>query len=170
MPARRRFCREGPICHVPGECVLHLGMMQNQQTLMKNITEIPIERLAWIAGHWVGEEKGVRTEEVWLAPAGDLMLGLHRDIFPSGKVFFEYLRIEIDPEGIVYQAGPKGRHPVPFRLTEMTDNRVVFENRAHDFPQRIIYWLDENGRLHARVEGGGSMEEWTWRQIMVHEE
>ncbi len=31
--------------------------------------------------------------------------------------------------------------------------RAVFENGEHDFPQRILYWLDPEGRLHARVEG-----------------
>ncbi len=30
--------------------------------------------------------------------------------------------------------------------------RVVFENTAHDFPQRIIYWKDGND-LRARIEG-----------------
>ena len=44
--------------------------------------------------------------------------------------------------------------------------RVVFENRQHDFPQRILYWLDPGGALHARIEGpqGGKTvsEEWVW--------
>ncbi len=46
---------------------------------------------------------------------------------------------------------------------------VVFENREHDFPQRILYWLDGEGRLHARIEGpAGSGEramEWVWSRL-----
>jgi hypothetical protein len=39
----------------------------------------------------------------------------------------------------------------------------VFSDPAHDFPKRILYWLDEAGALHARVEGDAAMaEEWTW--------
>ena len=41
----------------------------------------------------------------------------------------------------------------------------MFENAAHDFPQRVLYWLDDAGSLHARVEGhagGGADEEWIW--------
>ena len=29
----------------------------------------------------------------------------------------------------------------------------MFENRQHDFPQRILYWLDAAGAMHARIEG-----------------
>jgi hypothetical protein len=48
------------------------------------------------------------------------------------------------------------------------DRRVVFENAKHDFPQRIVYWLDEKGALHARIEGetpaGPASQEWAWRK------
>jgi hypothetical protein len=52
---------------------------------------------------------------------------------------------------------------------EHSDRRVVFENRSHDFlPQRILYWLDAQGALHARIEGpqGGKTvsEEWVFRR------
>jgi hypothetical protein len=57
---------------------------------------------------------------------------------------------------------------VSFCAVETGDRRVVFENLAHDFPQRILYWLDETGALHARVEGPGEGgivgEEWIWRR------
>jgi hypothetical protein len=62
-------------------------------------------------------------------------------------------------------ASPLGRAPVAFRAVELSDSRVVFENREHDFPQRILYWLDR-GRLHARIEGkiqnSVHSEEWVW--------
>ena len=31
---------------------------------------------------------------------------------------------------------------------------ALFENTAHDFPQRIIYRRDADGSLLARIEGG----------------
>src|SRR5262249_42052103 len=36
-------------------------------------------QLGWLAGSWSGEEHGTVSEEVWLAPRGGLMLGMHRD-------------------------------------------------------------------------------------------
>ena len=51
----------------------------------------------------------------------------------------------------------------------VADGRVTFENAAHDFPQRILYWR-EGDRLRARVEGmleGRQMsEDYAWRRVV----
>ena len=53
-------------------------------------------------------------------------------------------------------------------MAELKGKRVVFENRKHDFPKRIIYWLGDDGALHARIEGdpGGKEQamEWSWKK------
>ncbi|GMU66017.1 MAG: hypothetical protein AMXMBFR36_22910 [Acidobacteriota bacterium] len=127
------------------------------------------QALAWLAGHWAGVRDGVESEEHWTSPAGDALVGMHKDVRPNGKVFFEFFRIvEADAGDLCYLASPGGRPPVSFCAVEVGDRRVVFENPTHDFPQRILYWLDESGALHARVEGpgeGGTVgEEWVWRR------
>ena len=40
------------------------------------------------------------------------------------------------------------------------------ENLAHDFPQRIRYWLDGKAQLHARVEDkdGKKGADFTWQK------
>ena len=123
---------------------------------------------SWMAGSWSGTAGGVKMEEHWTAPDGGLMLGMHRDVAPGGKASFEFLRIEKKGDALVYQAMPGGRSATPFTLKTSTADRVVFENRAHDFPQRIIYWRD-GARLCARVEGkmsGNEMhEEWCWSRL-----
>jgi Domain of unknown function (DUF6265) len=129
-----------------------------------------IADLAWIEGHWVGSDGPLQMEEIWTSAAGGALVGLHKDVSTRGgtprMVSFEFLRIEAGSEGIVYVAQPGGRPPTRFTLIEHTGRRVVFANPAHDFPQRILYWLDDAGALHARVEGpkGGRTvgQEWTW--------
>jgi RimJ/RimL family protein N-acetyltransferase len=37
-----------------------------------------LQDAAFIAGSWLSDEGGVRSEEVWTAPAGDAMLGMWR--------------------------------------------------------------------------------------------
>jgi hypothetical protein len=58
---------------------------------------------------------------------------------------------------------------VAFKLKELGERRVVFENLQHDFPQRIRYWLDAAGAMHARIEGlqaGQTVsEEWVWKRV-----
>jgi hypothetical protein len=109
-------------------------------------------------------------EETWTSADGGALIGLHKDVATRGgaarMVSFEFLRIEVGPNGITYVAQPGGRPPTGFPLVESGPRRAVFANPAHDFPQRILYWLDEAGALHARVEGtkGGRTagQEWTW--------
>lgn len=125
-----------------------------------------LDSLSWMAGAWGAEIGGIQMEEVWLAPKAGVMLGLHRDVRAGRLLLFEFLRVEQTAEGLVYLAQPKGRPPVPFPMVENGSKRVVFANPQHDFPQRIIYWIGEDGALHARVEGpaGGreQSEEWAW--------
>jgi hypothetical protein len=130
--------------------------------------EISLDRLAWMAGTWAGESGGLEMIEHWTDPKGGMMLGLHRDLKAGRAMSFEFFRIEATPKGIVYMASPRGRPATPFPMAEMGDKRVVFENREHDFPQRIIYRLTPDGSLNARTEGvvGGRQEseEWTWKR------
>lgn len=124
--------------------------------------------LAWMAGNWSGTQGGVEMEEFWQKPKGNTMLGLHRDVAGGRTVSFEFARIEATPEAITYWASPGGRPATPFRLIEQKEKRVVFENAKHDFPQRVIYWLSDDGALHAKIEGSlngkTASEEWTWRR------
>jgi hypothetical protein len=122
-----------------------------------------------MVGSWAGTDEGVHSEELWIAPSGGVMLGLHRDVGAEGKAFFEYLRIVESRSGVVYVAQPLGRPPTDFKLTEIEPGRVVFENPGHDFPQRIIYRAGPDGELVARVEGEVSGElqssEWHWKRV-----
>ena len=42
--------------------------------------------------------------------------------------------------------------PVAFALVSITDDRVVFENPDHDFPQKITYERNADGSVTATVE------------------
>ncbi|MGH9907916.1 MAG: DUF6265 family protein [Pyrinomonadaceae bacterium] len=129
-------------------------------------TPTDLSALSWLAGSWSGVQKGVEMEEMWLPAKGNTMLGLHRDVKDGRTVMFEFLRIEAAANGITYWASPRGQPATPFRLAEINQNHAVFENREHDFPQRIIYRLTKDGKLYARVEGTlkgkPAFEEWTW--------
>jgi hypothetical protein len=103
-----------------------------------------------------------------MRPAAGVMLGIHRDVDSAGFVWFEYLRIEMQAGGMVYAAMPGGRPAVQFAFKEGGRNHVVFENLENDFPQRIIYRLNDDGTLLARIEGleNGTVKarEWMWRK------
>jgi len=123
--------------------------------------------LAWLEGHWVGSADGVEMEEHWTSAMGGALIGMHKDVKDTRMTSFEFLRIESTPkDGLTYFASPRSAPVTPFVLIELADKRAVFENKAHDFPQRILYWVDQAGALHARIEGtrrgSPQSEEWTW--------
>jgi hypothetical protein len=127
-----------------------------------------ISALGWMAGNWTGTVDGVEMEELWQKPKGKTMLAVHRDVKEGRLVEFEFLRIEGTSTGLIYWASPRGRPATPFTMIELTDKRVVFENAEHDFPRRIIYWMTNDGSLHAKIEGmlkgQPAAEEWSWRR------
>src|SRR6476619_1721693 len=94
--------------------------------------------LAWMTGNWTGSDDGLEMEELWLPPKGNTMLALHRDVKAGRTVSFEFLRIEATGDTITYWASPHGKPATPFRMIELGNKRVVFENAEHDFPRRII--------------------------------
>jgi Domain of unknown function (DUF6265) len=127
-----------------------------------------LKDLSWMVGSWIERKQGVETEENWTDARGGLMLGVNRTVRDSGKNSFEFLRIAETSSGIIYFASPGGRPAVEFPLVERADKKVVFENPKHAFPQRIIYWLDADGSLRARIEGKQGEKslsaEWKWEK------
>lgn len=127
--------------------------------------------LAWMAGSWSVTQDGIANEEHWLPPGGGLMLGMHRDVKAGRALSFEFLRIVERNDSLVYIALPRGRNETPFPMKSLAGKRVVFENPAHDFPQRILYWQARPNELHARVEGTlhgrEEFEEWTWKRTKL---
>ncbi len=117
-----------------------------QQSVMNSIT--------WLAGCWQAEQAEMGTQEHWLPPAGNTMLGVSRTVKQGKTVAHEFLQIRFNSEGkLVYIAQPSGQAETTFTLIGNSDNSVLFENLQHDFPQRIGYQLLGTGKLMARIEG-----------------
>jgi len=82
------------------------------------------------------------------------MLGLGRLIRNGRTVEYEFLRLHVDPQGrVVYTAIPSGQKETSFVATKVEEDSAMFENPAHDFPQRIVYTRIDGARLVVRIEG-----------------
>ena len=111
--------------------------------------------LDWLAGYWLSCENGVEVSETWSRRRGGAMLG-YGLTFGRQAFGWEQTRIETTddaPETLSYIAHPRGASgETAFRLVRGGPNEAVFENLAHDFPQRVIYRRAGN-RLTGRIEG-----------------
>jgi hypothetical protein len=110
--------------------------------------------LDWFVGHWCSDRNGEFIEEEWLAPKGDLLLGLSRTIKGAKTVSFEYLRLEWKDGIASYIAQPQGNPPVPFKWVAGGADWARFENPANDFPKRVEYRKTKDG-LYAEIAGPG---------------
>ena len=113
----------------------------------------PIQRIAWFQGCWRMSAPGRVIEETWTAPAGRSMLGVSRTVRGDSLVEYEFVVLREDSGTVTYQARPSGQVGAVFKASLLTDSSVVFENPAHDFPQRISYRRAGPDSLVAWIEG-----------------
>lgn len=121
-----------------------------------------LEPLGFMAGCWrsAPDAQGRIIEERYTPPTANLMLGTTRYLRGDSAVGYEFSRIERRGDTVLLTPYPNGRVSVSFGLIGVENRRAVFENRSHDFPNRIIYTADAQG-LTARIEGNdGRGQEW----------
>lgn len=133
-----------PVCLMVTICLTSLAQTQKPA----------INDLSWLAGCWEANNNGREINEQWMKPAGGVMLGMGRTV-ANGKVReYEFLQVREDADGAIYYvAKPSGQPEASFKLIKLQNREAVFENPQHDFPQRIIYRLQPDGSLFARIEG-----------------
>jgi hypothetical protein len=116
-----------------------------------------LEPFGWLHGCWDGKVNQRDFREEWLPLRGEMMIGVSHTVSQGKTQDFEYLRLELRPEGVFYVAVPSGKKETSFRLSGKTrdgDSEIfTFDNPVDEFPQRIIYRRGSEGWLYAHVEG-----------------
>ena len=132
------------------------------------LQDVKLADLGFMAGAWEADHAWGKIEEHWMKPSGNGMFGMARVVADEKTVHFEYTHILQRDGEITMSVQVQGAKAVPFKLIELKDKRAVFENKEHDFPQRIIYWESKDG-LGGRIEGteGGKEkhEEFAYRRM-----
>jgi Domain of unknown function (DUF6265) len=130
----------------------------------------PLSALSFMAGCWRGPAgAGSAIEEYYTAPTDNVMLGVTRYLRGSRVTGFEFTSIVREDTAIVVTPRPEGQRPVPFRVTWLGGDSVVWENPSHDFPRLISYRRAPGDTLVARIEGPGRdgprSEEWRMTRV-----
>lgn len=107
-----------------------------------------LERLAFMAGHWVGAD-GAAYEEVWLEPLGGTMPGSFRWVFEDGRQVLEYLVIESAGDEVLFRFKHFNTDYVPwekdepnvYRLASAEGTSATFERISDNarVPRTMIY-------------------------------
>jgi len=159
-----------------GICLAVLGCEPMPTGIKPETAKIPAKdkvadnrlfQLAWMVGNWIDEDGNDLSEERWTPSAGGTMFGINRTIIDGEIVSFEYMRIQITPQGIVYFAAPRGRYPpTPFGLTQFGRQNAVFYNGDKEAPLHISYRREGNilfGSIEGVIDGEKQSSEWSWK-------
>lgn len=122
----------------------------------------PLDALSWLGGEWTRTTSRGTAVERWTRVSDGTMEGVGEVTVGGSTRVTEHLRLLHFGRDVFYLAKP-AENPLPtaFRLTELTDSTAVFENRSHDFPQRIRYRRIGPDTLSARIEGPrGAAQAW----------
>ncbi|MBC9033138.1 hypothetical protein IAG41_12130 [Sphingomonas sp. JC676] len=125
--------------------------------------------LGWLVGEWCTEpSQGEQTCERWAPMAKHEMRGVSETRRGAETVSAETMRI-IDHAGrLVFHAEPKGQAAADFQSTvrDYAPSELTFENRAHDYPQRVRYWRDgELLMAEISLADGGKPMRWTYHRV-----
>lgn len=74
----------------------------------------------------------------------------------ADQMVTEEIQIIENEDGIFYEADVEDQNsgePVLFKMISSEPNKVIFENKNHDFPQRITYELIDKQKLIATIDG-----------------
>ena len=125
----------------------------------------------WMAGCWITQGTPLTTEECWTAPRGSMMLGSTHTVDARDVTrAFEHMRMMRDGAQIVFIAQPGGTAGARFPLlrSALRDGRpfLEFGDDAHDYPQRIRYWLEADGRLIGEISlaDGSRPMRWSYQR------
>jgi hypothetical protein len=120
----------------------------------------------WMAGCWEQVSGEKWTEECWMGPRGGIMLGAGRSGAGAALHEWEATQILAGTDGeIAFWASPDGGARVGFPMVSQGPKEIVFANPAHDYPQRIRYWLDgETLNAEISLMDGSKTMRWSYRR------
>ena len=112
------------------------------------------ENFDWLIGEWVYQNEYSRTVEIWSKISPFTIEGESFTLTNEGDsvLFSESLRIvRMDGQYFYIVKVPGNELPIPFKLTEVTDSSFQFENKMHDFPQKIKYIKISNDSVRITI-------------------
>lgn len=122
--------------------------------------------LSWLAGYWLSCRPERQVSETWTGPREGVMSGVTVTTRPGRPVQVEFARVFTRDGVTAFHAVPDGQPPADFAVRTVGGQRVVFENPAHDFPQRVIYARSGDtltGRIEGRIGGAERSTEWIYK-------
>jgi len=114
------------------------------------------EALHQLQGTWRMKTKNGALYEAWRKWSDTQLRCKSYKVIGTDTTLLEQVTLA-DRDGDIFYIpvveNQNNRQPVEFRLVKAQDHVFTFENKLHDYPQRIIYHLVSKDSVVARIEG-----------------
>lgn len=113
-----------------------------------------INKAEWLLGTWEMRTSRGSVYETWKKESKDQLAGMSYMINENDTAVFERIRLIVEKRDIYYIPAVSNQNEgneVRFKGTSISDNELIFENPAHDFPQKIKYTLIKKDSLVAEI-------------------
>lgn len=137
-------------------------------TLLANPAAAQDGGFGWMSGAWCTPvDAGEQTCEVWSDETVGAIAGLSRTMKNGAVVSEERMAIAPIQGRLTFIAKPAdAAEPTRFPMISRGSTELVFENRDHDYPQRIRYWR-EGDVLMAEIAMADGSKPMRWRYERV---
>ena len=118
--------------------------------------ENKIQKLAWLLASWRDSSADGMLYEIWSKKNDSTFEGKGFMLSNNHSVFSETMTLQQSDSGLYYIPTVKNQNEgkaVSFKLISDSGAEFTFENKVHDFPQRVIYSNPGPDSLYARIEG-----------------
>lgn len=133
--------------------VLIIIVLAYCHTTMASAACQSLTELNWILGDWISKSEKTDSHESWHQFSELTFEGRGLNFNKGGQqTSSEDLRL-LAMQGEIYYLAKVSHNPLPvaFKAINCDEHQVLFENAEHDFPNKLLYSLQEDGSLQVKV-------------------
>lgn len=116
-----------------------------------------LDKIEWVLGFWEMVSPEGKVTESWIRTNDSVYSGIGKYTDTAGQTLTtEEISIVLRDGKLLYiplVSSQNDGQPVIFSEVTFSDTMVAFENNNHDFPQRIVYVKQGEGKMLAYIEG-----------------
>lgn len=149
----------------------HDGKLPPKEIVSKKFEAV--ENANWLVGRWENNSDEGNLSEFWTKANDSTFHGESYFVIKNDTVFGEKVELMQRGKDFIYEARVAKQNdekPVPFKLTTSSETEMVWENPAHDYPNKIVYQNVGNDSLVAEIFGtkDGKVKSEVFKMKKVH--
>jgi len=129
-----------------------------------------LDAFKWLLGTWEFNSDNGMQYENWEKTNDTLFTGKSYQLVEGDTIVFEKIKLQLIDSVLYYVALVQNQNDnkeVQFRYLGKEEEKYIFENKEHDFPQQIIYQNKHKDTLLVLIKGISEGNEMNFELLML---